>query len=483
VLSLSSRHAGIQKAPTHPLDKKHNMASSPSRVSFSSESNHGGGTAHRRETFAAKELSTRRLRSNSGGPLPQDLSDLTPAELNSVVPPAPLYKIVLTGGPCGGKTTSLARLSPYLRERGFEVITCPEAFSLLVSNGMAFDYLGAVDGMSAVVQDTVMDIQIGLEDGFERVLRARGKPAVLLCDRGLMDGSAYMKSEEWEKLMNKRDVGCVSELREGRYNAVFHLVTAAEGAEKFYTLDNNEVRTETPELARELDHMTRNAWVGHPNLKIFDNSTDFETKMQRVVEEMARLVGLPHSLERVTTKFLLKREPDLSAFPEGVAYQIFDVEKVYLYEESTSNHDNITKEYSFIRKRTSLNKDGQASGSVYGWTAVQKTCDGQIVEKKRIITKREYNSLFNNRDKNRHVVRQKRISFLWNIQSFNVHVYQEPVHDICILHAQVKATPENLEETEVDIPNFLDVDRLLTDSEEGEKYGAYNISLRNGATD
>jgi hypothetical protein len=47
----------------------------------------------------------------------------------------------------------------------------------------------------------------------------------------------------------------------------------------------------------------------------------------------------------------------------------------------------------------------------------------------------------------------------------------------------VKATPENLEDTEVEIPNFLDVDRLLTDSEEGEKYGAYNISLRNGATD
>ena len=46
--------------------------------------------------------------------------------------------------------------------------------------------------MSDIVQDTVMDMQIGLEDGFERVLRARGRPGILLCDRGLMDGSAYM---------------------------------------------------------------------------------------------------------------------------------------------------------------------------------------------------------------------------------------------------------------------------------------------------
>lgn len=133
------------------------------------------------------QLSTRRLRSNSGTHLPNDLNDLSIAEMNSIAPPSPIYKIVLTGGPCGGKTTSLARvslflyffcitfcihilimvqLSPYLRERGFEVITVPEAFSLLVSNGMAFDYLSAVEGMDNVVQDTVMDMQIGIEDRY-----------------------------------------------------------------------------------------------------------------------------------------------------------------------------------------------------------------------------------------------------------------------------------------------------------------------------
>ncbi len=374
---------------------------------------------------------------------------------------------------------------------------------------MAFDYLGAVQGMDLVVQDTVMDIQIGLEDGFERVLRARGKPGVLLCDRGLMDGAAYMKNEDWEKLLKKRDVQCVSELREGRYNAVFHLVTAAEGAEKFYTLENNEVRTETPELARELDHLTRNAWVGHPNLKIFDNSTDFEKKLQRVVKETARLVGLPSQLERNTIKFILKKAPDLDSFPDDVSYQIFEVEKVshaarcvkiwnnsskrvdihifvplqvYLYDEivnPSDRSDDITDEYSFIRKRTTLNKEGEASGSVYGLTIVQKTKDGQTIEKKRIITRREYSSLFNNRDKSRHVVRQQRISFLWNIQSFNVHVYQEPVSDVCILHAQVKSTPDTpVNEGEVEIPPFLDVDRRISNSEEDAKFGAYNISLK-----
>lgn len=397
-----------------------------------------------------------------------------------MAPPAPVYKIVLTGGPCGGKTTSLARLSPYLRERGFEVMTCPEAFSLLVGNGMPFDYLQAVEGMDMTVQETVLDTQIALEDGFERVLRARGRPAVLLCDRGLMDGSAYMDPAAWDRLVAKRGVHCVSVLREGRYNAVFHLVTAAEGAERFYTLENNAVRTESPELARELDNMTRNAWVGHPHLKIFDNSTDFERKLQRIVEETARLVGLPAQMQRDATKFLLRKEPDLESFPEDVRVRVFDVEKVYINmcREDTST-DKFSEEYSFIRKRTTVNRDGQAAGSVYGWTLVQKTREGQTIEKKRIITKREYHSLFHNRDASRHVVRQQRISFLWNVQSFTVHAYREPVADLCILHAQVRATNDGHGDG-VALPPFLEVETTpLTDSEgEDRKYSAYHISLK-----
>ena len=91
---------------------------------------------------------------------------------------------------------------------------------------------------------------------------------------------------------------------------------------------NIQARTETAQEARDMDHKTRNAWVGHPNLKIFDNSTGFEKKLQRVVEETAKLVGLPTEMQRITMKFLLKGRPDLVCFPDDVAYQVFDVEKV-----------------------------------------------------------------------------------------------------------------------------------------------------------
>lgn len=392
------------------------------------------------------------------------------AEANVLLKSSPFFKFVLTGGPCGGKTTSLARLSSYLRERGFEVMTAPEAFTILAGNGFRMDYF-SVDGMPKCVQNTVMDMQITIEDSFERILRAKGKPGVLLCDRGLMDGAAYMDPHDWEEFLRKRNTSA-AEIREGRYNAVFHLVTAADGAEAYYTLENNEARTETAEEARSLDCLTRKAWVGHPKLFVLDNSTDFEGKLNKLVDIVTDLVGLPNTSKKKTFKFLLDSVPDLNTFPEDVNYQLFEVEKVYLYEEKKDT-GTYANEYSFIRKRTHLSKDCNSLGSSYGLTTVHVTHSGKEVEVKRIITPREYNAAYKTRDPTRHVVKQRRITFLWATQSFNVHIYKEPIDDLCILHVQSSVGSDKCE-----VPHFLSVNRLLGEKEEDKQYGAFFLSKR-----
>lgn len=41
-------------------------------------------------------------------------------------------------------------------------------------------------------------------------------------------------------------------LRDGRYDGILHLVTAACGAEEHYSLENNEVRSESVEVAKDV---------------------------------------------------------------------------------------------------------------------------------------------------------------------------------------------------------------------------------------
>lgn len=300
--------------------------------------------------------------------------------------------------------------------QGFEVVNVAEAFTILASNGMSLDFY-TTEGMDVMIQNTVMDVQIGLEDGVERILRARGRPAVMMCDRGTMDGRAYMDTETWERLLAERGT-TETEIRDNRYNAVFHMVSAADGAEKHYTLENNQARTEDAETARMMDRKTQKAWVGHSHLHVFDNSTDFEGKLERLVDVIANLVGLPSSLKRRSAKFVLRTRPKIEDFPADIDYHLFEVEKVYL---TTNDDDDET--YSFIRKRTNLNAEGKKLGSVYQLTTVTRSPAGDdTIEEKRIITAREYSSAYLTRDVGRHIVHQQRISFLYNLQSFTIHV-------------------------------------------------------------
>ena len=44
------------------------------------------------------------------------------------------------------------------------------------------------------------------------------------------------------------------------------MISAAKGAETFYTLENHSSRSEDLETARMLDTKAAEAWVGHPNV-------------------------------------------------------------------------------------------------------------------------------------------------------------------------------------------------------------------------
>ena len=58
----------------------------------------------------------------------------------------------------------------------------------------------------------------------------RNQWVVILIDRGLLDGSAYVDKENWQALLDDLGVNTIM-LRDNRYDGVLHMVTAADGAE------------------------------------------------------------------------------------------------------------------------------------------------------------------------------------------------------------------------------------------------------------
>ena len=198
-----------------------------------------------------------------------------------------LHRIVLTGGPCAGKTTALAKLTDRLNSLGYKVFRVPEAATILIQGGVRPANIHSIE-----FQSTVMHLQMGLEDAISRVAQGQPGRAVMLCDRGLMDSAAYVDQTTFPLILDQNKWSRVG-IRDERYDAVVHLVTAAMGAGAFYTTANNSARTESPEKAIELDALTQCAWVGHPHVRVIDNSTEFSEKITRAMEAIARVLGIP----------------------------------------------------------------------------------------------------------------------------------------------------------------------------------------------
>ncbi|MGB0645861.1 MAG: ATP-binding protein [Bradymonadia bacterium] len=199
------------------------------------------------------------------------------------------FRLVLTGGPCGGKTTSLAQLRERLESAGYAVFVVPEIPSILIGGGANLGGLSAQD--FRVFETNVLSLQLGFENAFIDLARADSKRSVIIYDRGLMDPSAYVTSELWSELLESN--GWTEEgLCDDRYDLVIHLTSASIGAPDHYVWSLEGIRKEPPELAADLDQKVERAWRRHPEHHVIDNSTNFDEKLERVWALIAQRLSI-----------------------------------------------------------------------------------------------------------------------------------------------------------------------------------------------
>jgi len=172
-----------------------------------------------------------------------------------------VWRLVLTGGPCGGKTTAQITLSTIFESMGWRVFRVPETATILLGGGVSFSLLD--DEQRLDFQENLLKTMFQLEDTYFSLASTQKRNCLVICDRGAMDASAYLPREDWEEILDKNSLNEV-DIRDNRYDQVVHLVSAAIGAEEHYTRSNNKTRTEDIELAQTNDRLVGEAWVGHP---------------------------------------------------------------------------------------------------------------------------------------------------------------------------------------------------------------------------
>ncbi len=309
----------------------------------------------------------------------------------------PIFRGVITGGPCSGKSTALPYLQEQLENRGVIVAVVPEIATHLMESNIE-PHSGRYDSMDfqkLIIQHSLFSEELRIQ-ALQNIQDSRNRKKILLCDRGIMDGRAYCPYLDFRKTLKHCGIEDPVQARDKRYDAVFHMLTAADGAPSFYTCANNKNRKETPAEARLLDKKTQRAWLGHPHWKLIDNKTDFKEKCNRLLREICHSLGIPVPLE-YERKYHVKAI-GLRSLP--VPYERLDIEQMYLLSADPGVEVR-------IRKR------GQRNSWVYYLTYKTPHPSGARIETESFISLREYNTLAStSRDKNKHVVRKNRYCFV-----------------------------------------------------------------------
>lgn len=354
-------------------------------------------------------------------------------------------KIVLTGGPCAGKTTAIQRIVQEFTEKGFNVLVINEAATELINGGIRPFGANAIDMVE--FQNYVLDLQIAKEVLYERVLRNYNQDTIILCDRGIMDNRAYITDEDFKLLLKKRNLNELDVM--ASYDLVIHLVTAADGAEEFYTLANNSARTETPAQAILADRKTMDSWLGHKKIEIIDNSKTFDDKIHNVIKTIYQELGEPYPIQK-QYKFLVD-SIDLDKLKDKKLVKL-ELEQFF----TDGNNDANT----MLRKTT---KDGNSS---YSSTIKKDTLDpSERITTCHKISDKEYNDALSKcLDK---PIRKCRYCFTYNKQYYRLDVFEEPA-GLAILEMELTNKGK-----EVVIPDFIKINRDITNDIEYRNVNLY----------
>ena len=356
-----------------------------------------------------------------------------------------MKKIVLTGGPCAGKTTALVKIMEHFSSIGYKVFIIPELPTLFLQAGM--DYLTDNKDLFYEGEKATLEMQIALEDKFLQMAKSVKQPVLIVCDRGTMDISAYMNPVLWNQIIS--DAKMNNEMLRSRYDAVLHLVSAADGAEQFYTTATNNKRTEGIELARILDKKVIQAWSEHPHLRVINNHEDFETKLERVLQEFSDVLEIPRQAVE-ERKYIIRLKDNI---PEAI---VSEITQTYLTSEP----------YSEVRLRRRI-----LNGlTVNVHTTKKILSNNEQVETERQIDNNLYESLLRQADPYRQPIHKMRETFIWKGQFFELDTFIDPYKGLQILE-----TKGILKHEDIIFPPFIEIIEDITGI---TKYYNYNLALK-----
>ena len=371
-----------------------------------------------------------------------------------------IVKVVLTGGPGGGKTSVLNAIKNLtITEEGYKniiklgdkkikLVTISETATELISSGIPPTEAERIYDF----QDILFEIQKSKEESSIKSLRFGYDTDIILFlyDRGLLDGMAYLdKKGEFEDIMASKDVKELDIL--DKYDLVLDLLSTATCAPEKYGFESNEARFEDVEWAKSVDRKTSAAWVGHRNMKLFDSGVSLEEEVNNVIEYLKDYILNGSNIEK--EEYFIENSPFSFSKYNDVNSRRINVVNTHI----DFGIDNVVD--TILVKRT------YRGYSTYFLQFVTKGSEKARIIKDKRIDENTYKRLLTRYDI-KNVEEKKELSFVEGKHLYKVSFY----NDFTTLEVE-----KGLDNEEIIIPNDIKIIRKIRDFSEKSELSSKKV--------
>lgn len=371
-----------------------------------------------------------------------------------------IVKVVLTGGPGGGKTSVLNAIKNLtITEEGYKniiklgdkkikLVTISETATELISSGIPPTEAERIYDF----QDILFEIQKSKEESSIKSLRFGYDTDIILFlyDRGLLDGMAYLdKKGEFEDIMASKDVKELDIL--DKYDLVLDLLSTATCAPEKYGFESNEARFEDVEWAKSVDRKTSAAWVGHRNMKLFDSGVSLEEEVNNVIEYLKDYILNGSNIEK--EEYFIENNPVTFSKYNDVNSRRINVVNTHI----DFGIDNVVD--TILVKRT------YRGYSTYFLQFVTKGSEKARIIKDERIDENTYKRLLTRYDI-KNVEEKKELSFVEGKHLYKVSFY----NDFTTLEVE-----KDLDNEEIIIPNDIKIIRKIRDFSEKSELSSKKV--------
>lgn len=194
-----------------------------------------------------------------------------------------MKNILITGGACAGKTTSLKIIESYLKEKGYKVIIIDEVPTDLIKNGISYEKMDKFEFM-----DLVIKTQINNEEECFNKYGSEEKTIVVF-DGSPIDSLKFISEDELESILKKYDLNIDRIIN--RYEVIIFLQTIAKKYPELYSNTNNTARLKDVNLAVERNNRLERYYNKYGKTSVIECEEDIGIKNDNIIKAVKMIVG------------------------------------------------------------------------------------------------------------------------------------------------------------------------------------------------